>query len=291
MTDFKTGLMLLERNLRDKNRSKYTIISYMNDLRQLVNFLKTRGRVNFDSTTLEDLNAFKQKFLDDENYTTKSVSRKVNSVRLLFRHLNEIGKIPKNTGENLRHPKFKNAVPRVLSKTEYMAIRDASRANPKFYSIIQVLLQTGIRVGELVRLHITDIKAINNKNYLSIMQYQSQPARNVPINDMALDAVKKWLAVRPKVDSPYIYITRTSKPIIVRNLRTSLLRIFKKAGVNNATVNDLRNTFIAYYVAKGVPKAEIAKLVGHKNLSTVDRYRGLFTFEKKDSLQGKELVL
>ncbi|MBN1374185.1 tyrosine-type recombinase/integrase [Candidatus Dojkabacteria bacterium] len=279
MIRYDEALKLLEEHLVQKNRSKYTIQSYINDLRQLVAYLGSRDYDAIEKVPLDVLNDFKT-HLNTQKYSVKSISRKVNSVRLLFRFLNKQGLIPENTAKDLSHPKFRNAPPRVLSQTEYRAIRDASASDTKLYSIIEILLQTGLRVGELVRLKVSDFKDSSPKPSLFIDKYQSQPERNVQLNNKSYTALKRWLSVRPEVNSDYIYITRTAKPIIVRNLRTSLLRIFKKAGVENATVNDLRNTYIAYCLANKVPKEKVAEIVGHKNLSTTDRYKNLMQVEE-----------
>lgn len=293
MVTFEQALTSLEAELKEKGRSKYTVISYINDLQQLIEFLKKEGLSSMDAATIDVLNKYKNQMLNSGEYSVKSVSRKINSIRLLFRHLHLKGLISANTAGNLTHPKIESTAPRILSQTEYMAIRDASSFDAKLYSIVEILLQTGMRVGELVRLRKQDVIDEADKHYLYIQPYQSQPERKIPINEKAHKALQRWLQARPNINSDYIYITRNAKPIIVRNLRTSLLRVFKKAGVSNATVNDLRNTFIAYYMSKGVAKEKIAKLVGHKNLSTTVRYKNLIEKDQQGDTAGdlKALVL
>jgi integrase/recombinase XerC/integrase/recombinase XerD len=46
-------------------------------------------------------------------------------------------------------------------------------------------------------------------------------------------------------------------------------------GIENAKVNDLRNTFIAHQLASGVPLAYVSKIVGHKRLSSTEQFLNL----------------
>ena len=66
--------------LRNKGRSESTIIAYAKDIEQLLNFFSSRGINRLQDTTIVDLEAYK-KHLQDNNYTPKSISRKINSTR------------------------------------------------------------------------------------------------------------------------------------------------------------------------------------------------------------------
>src|SRR3989344_224343 len=52
--------------------------------------------------------------------------------------------------------KFENKPPRILSKLEYRALRDAARAYVRMLAVIELLLQTGVRIGELAQLRVED---------------------------------------------------------------------------------------------------------------------------------------
>jgi len=57
----------------------------------------------------------------------------------------------------ISHPKYQLAAPRMLNPTEYRALRDAARNDPRMSAVIELLLQTGIRIGELANLKLSDI--------------------------------------------------------------------------------------------------------------------------------------
>src|SRR3990167_1885635 len=82
-----------------------------------------------------------------ENYSKKSASRKLNSIRTFFRFLKNEKIIEQNPSLDVTHPKYIQAPPRIFSKLEYRAIRDVAKENLRTYAMVEILLQTGIRIG------------------------------------------------------------------------------------------------------------------------------------------------
>ncbi|KKP45907.1 MAG: site-specific tyrosine recombinase XerC, integrase/recombinase XerC [candidate division WS6 bacterium GW2011_GWF1_33_233] len=274
--DFAKQQSSFTQELRTRGRSEATVIAYAKDIEQLLNFFTTRGTTRLTDTSIIDLEAYK-KHLQDNNYTPKSISRKINSTRTFYRYLLENSHIKDNPAEKLAHPKFETKPPRVLSEMEYRALRDVSRIDVRLYSIVEVLLQTGIRIGELATLSVEDVR--NTKDgidYLYIKASGSHPARKVPINKSAKKAIEEYLLIRPETEDDTLYVTKNGRPLLVRNIRTTIDKAFERAGIKNAKVNDLRNTFIAHHLANGVSLVTVSKLVGHKRLSTTEKYLGLY---------------
>ena len=74
---------------------------------------------------------------------------------------------------------------------------------------------------------------------------------------------------------------------MVRNIRATLTRYFDNAGIEGATVNDLRHTFVAHHLAQGTSLLTVSKIAGHKRISTTERY--LEFIEKKTENEKAEL--
>ena len=277
-------------DLRSKSRSEATVIAYAKDIEQLLNFFSKEGRATIQDTTIEDLEKYKQ-YLQDNNYTPKSISRKINSTRTFYRYLMDNSMISDNPSEKLAHPKFETKPPRVLTEMEYRALRDVSRIDIRLYSIVEVLLQTGIRIGELAALSLEDIrKSKDGKiDYLYIKAAGSHPFRKVPLNKSAKKAIEEYLDVRPETEDDTLFVTKNGRPLLVRNIRTAIDKAFERGGIKNAKVNDLRNTFIAHHLANGVSLVVVSKLVGHKRLSTTEKYLNLVKMQKEDQKNLKEL--
>ena len=268
--------------LKTKNRASATILAYGKDLDQLVSFLDELDKKHVHEVNSGDIQAFLTK-LQDKGYTPKSLSRKLNSTRTFYRYLKVNEYITDDPSILVEHPKYELNPPRVLSPLEYRALRDAASVDPRIYAIIEILLQTGIRIGELANLRLEDV----NDSTLIIRAYEGHPQREVPLNRRAKDAMKRYLDTRTKTESDYVFVTKTGRPFLVRNIRDAVERYFKKAGIEKVKINDLRHTFVAHHLTHGVSLVFLSKVLGHKRLSSTERYLQYI----KDVKNGESTVL
>lgn len=270
--------------LTEAKRAHATILAYSKDIEQLVSFLSDLGKKSIRDVEKVDLEAFLKK-LSSDGYTAKSLSRKINSIKTFYRFLKSQSYISLNPASEISHPKYEVKPPRVLTKMEYRALRDACRGDVRTYAIVELFLQTGIRIGELAALRVEDIR---EKDML-VRSQENHPERTIPLNKAAKEALVKWLSLRPKTENPALFVTKTGRPLLVRNIRTTIDRYFKLAGIENAKVNDLRHTFIAHHLASGTPLTAISKLVGHKRLATTEKYLDLVKEQMTSNVKLEEL--
>ena len=267
---FPVSINNFKSHLTSLGRANATILAYTKDIEQLGNFLKENLKVtSINNVKTENINAFKQ-HLTNKSYTAKSISRKINSIKSFFSFLQAQNIIKNNPAQTVTHPKYEVKPPRILSKLEYRALRDACRDDSRIFAIVEILLQTGIRISELANLRISDVDLTENKAV--IIAHESHPERTIPFNQASKEAIEKYLKDRPKSETQTVFITKTGNPFLIRNIRSSLDRYFKLAGIDNVKVNDLRHTFIAHQLTAGGPLVYISKLVGHKRLSTTEKY-------------------
>ncbi len=253
--------------LKDKNKSNSTILAYGKDLDQLISFLEMLKKEHLHDVKKEDIEAFVAK-MKGKGYSVKSVSRKLNSTRTFYNFLKINEYYTDDPSILVEPPRYALDEPRVLTPTEYRALRDAARKDPRIYAIIEVLLQTGLRIAELAELRLSDV----SKHELKIRAFEKHEERTVPLNKSAKEALEGYLKIRKEVNDDHVFITKTGKPFLIRNIRTSVERFFKMAEIKNVTINDLRNTFIAHHLKHGVSLIVLSKIVGHKRLSTTERY-------------------
>lgn len=258
-------------HLKGKGRSSSTILAYGKDIEQLVDFLKKRGVQDASLVTTDLLKEF-MRGLNKDNYTLKSISRKTNSTKTFFKFLQSSNLITSDPSASLEHPVFENKPPRILSKMEYRALRDAARGDIRMSAIIELLLQTGVRIGELAKIQIDDAKLGADNPSLYIRPEEGSSERNIPLNKPAVEALQKYLEIRPKSQSKAMFITKTGRPLLVRNIRTAIDRYFRLAGIKGAKVNDLRHTWVAHQLALGISLILVSKMAGHKRVSTTERY-------------------
>ncbi len=270
--------------LKSKKHSSATILAYGKDIDQLSAFLEELQKQHIQEVTKDDIQAFLGK-LAEKGYTPKSLSRKLNSTRTFYRFLKVNEYITDDPSLLVSHPHYELAAPRILKPTEYRALRDAARNDPRMYAIIEILLQTGIRIGELADLRLSDVKG----DSLDIRPHEKHEQRNVPINKSGKEALNRYLQFRPQVKDDHIFVTKSGKPFLVRNIRTAIERYFRIAGIEDAKVNDLRHTFVAHHLKHGVSLVLLSKILGHKRLSTTERYLDYVQERGKDTTVLSEL--
>lgn len=256
-------------NLKDKSRAHATILAYGKDIEQLNNFALKRNITSPDQITDSLIEDFKAELRSD-GYTPKSISRKINSIKSFFRFLKSEKHIDTNPASDIAHPKVELTPPRILNRIEYRALRDACRNDDRLSAIVEILLQTGIRISELANLRLEDVSSDYNK--INIESEQPHEKRSIPLNKSASKALENYMNHRPETKTTNLFVTKTGRPFLIRNIRAAIDRYFKLAGIKNAKVNDLRHTFIAEQLAAGTPLVYVSKLVGHKRLTTTEKY-------------------
>lgn len=263
-------------NLKQKGRAQATIIAYSKDVQQLALYLSKQGVKNVEDTTTDNLNSFMKK-LSEDGYTPKSISRKTNSTKTFFKYLyEEAGVIKNNPADIVSHPKLNPKAPRILSKIEYKALRDAVREDKRTAAVVEILLQAGIRISELSGIKLNNVTLAENmdksQGRLHVPKRGNTPERDIPLNTSVQKAIKAYLDIRPNCKKDYLFVTKTGNQLLVRNIRATLGKHFKDIGLNDVKVNDLRHTFIAHHLQNGTPLVIVSRIAGHKRISTTEKY-------------------
>lgn len=270
--------------LRSRKRASATIVAYGKDINQLLTFISHLGKNDAGEVIQEEIEAFLKK-LQADGYTPKSISRKINSIKTFYRFL-KLNNLTKDDPSLLiTHPKYEVKPPRILSKLEYRALRDACRDDIRISAIVELLLQTGIRISELANVQLEDAADY----VLKIRPQESHTEREIPLNKSAKNALDHYLSIRPKTDEKIVFITKSGRPLLIRNIRTAIDRYFRLAGIKVAKVNDLRNTWIAYQLISGANVVLVSKLAGHKRLSTTEKYLDLIKGNLEEPIKLGEL--
>lgn len=266
-SSLKDLLPVFIKNLQDKKRSPSTILAYRADLEQMVAFFVGKNIPTPELVKTTEIENFRDS-LFVQKYTPKSISRKLNAVKTFFRFLIETKVISYDPSTSVSHPKIESSVPKFLTAIEYRALRDIVRNDTRIAAIVELILQTGLRISE-----VANLKQDNNKDgTLHVEAYATQASRDIPLNTPAKITLDKYLLERPKTDSPYIFVSKNGKPLAIRNIRAAIDRYFQKAEIPGYTVNDLRTTFVVQNLKAGVDLVFLSQVSGHKRLSTTERY-------------------
>ena len=280
------------KNLKDKGRSPATVSSYDRHLEDLIMFLQELKKDHVHMITKNDLSGFIN-YLRKHGYTKKSIAAKANTAKTFFKFLEINEYITSNPAivlEDIKQEK-KEIEPRILSTVEYRALRDAASEDLRNYAVIELLLQTGIKIGELTRIRLTDVyfKKSQTLAKLTIRNTKEKVERIIPLNMSAEKAINNYLKIRPKTLEKTLFVTKTGHKLLIRNIRVFIKKYYKKAGITNARVHDLRHTFCAHHLKKGTSLLIVAKMAGHKKLATTEKYLSLIKKEQEDQIEKNAL--
>jgi len=284
---FDQALNLFSQSLANSGKSINTIVAYKGDVNQLIKYFKAQLQItSVDAVETSHINTFK-KHLIKSDYTSKSISRKLNSIKNFFSFLKNEGVINTDPSSDVKHPKYENDLPKILKPIQYRALRDACRHDNRATAIVELMLQAGLRIKEIEILQMDNMR----DDKLTIGTYESHPQREVPLNNSAQTALNRYISeTRYQAKSKNIFITKTGRSLLARNIRSLLNRYFEKAGIGNIKVNDLRNTFIVFQLKAGVPIDIVSQVVGHKRISTTEKYLQLIEDkEETKNIKLKEL--
>ncbi|PIS22519.1 hypothetical protein COT50_01530 [candidate division WWE3 bacterium CG08_land_8_20_14_0_20_41_10] len=270
-TNLKKAQKEFVQDLYDRKKSSLTASAYTKDLDQLIKYLFNCGVTAVEEVSSRHLEEFLQNLYDAKKLSPKSVSRKINSIKSFANFLVTRNYLTNNLAKDIKHPKLITKAPKIFSKTECLALREVARKDPKTLTMIELMLQTGIRISELAGLEVSHL-SLGRPATLFVPQRESQKERVIPLNTKAKEALQKFIDTERQVNSAFLFTTRSGKAILIRNIRSSMERLFKRAGLKGSKVNDFRHTFTGHQLAMGVSLQTICRVAGHKTLTTTEKY-------------------
>jgi integrase/recombinase XerC len=260
--------------------SANTIKNYISDIR---NFYKWYQEVDFTQNikkvTFYHLQAYKDYLIHNQRKKTASINRNIQSLRKFFQMLTEQKYFKKNPVEKIRFLKrAKRTKPRALTKKDIHRLlsvtsHSAHGTQKRNYAIIQLMLQTGVRVGELVDLEIRDLKLYDRSGEIRIVDAKGGKERTLPLNNYARKALRNYLNEKNIVEREIVFLSKQNKKMTVRAVQKLVSNLGKKAGIENMSPHILRHSFAINYLRSN-PEClvELSMLLGHESLDTTSIY-------------------
>lgn len=276
------------RNFADRTRRDYAL-----DIADLIAHLAGKKVTTVQAVTLRHLEGYLGE-LDRLGRAGSSRRRKVSSIRSFFLFLLRQKIILIDPTLDLRLPMKEQKQPRVLSEGEYKRLREAAQYDPRDLAIIEVFLQTGMRLTELSRLKLMDIDVpqgrISKEMFGSVTIHgKGRKTRTVTLNWKACRAIRSYLAVRPRTDSPSLFITKFRAGIGPRSIENVIAKYLAEAGISGASVHTLRHTMATHMVKNGTKLDVVRQALGHTSLKTTGLYVDLAREVMDEEMQRNAL--
>lgn len=252
--------------VRRRNPGADTAKSYRYHLRQFTQAVGDRSPADI---TLHDVDKFIE-FQAERGLKSSSINRSLTAITSLYRFLAD--EDPAIECPVLRHRHWvrdHQRLPRAVPKGEveklFAVIEDL-----RDRAIFLLMLRSGLRVSEIVRLSLRDIFWEERPPRLRI-HGKNDRERSVYLSAGTAAALKRYLAERPLVVNETVFLTYAQTGIGVRGIQKRLQRYRQTAGVE-LTAHQLRHNFANNLVLADVPVTSIQKLLGHVWVGTTQNY-------------------
>lgn len=198
-----------------------------------------------------------------------------------------------NPAARIRLPKGAQEQERFLTHDEYLAIR-GQLATERDQLVVDVLVNTGLRWSELAGLHWSRIDL--ERGVLSVVEvYDEMPgtikpypkgkrSRVVPLTDELTAALTDHLDEKGRgkscgvehtsgiCRSGLVFTTPTGRPLRNSNWAAGWRDAVEGADVGQVRIHDLRHTYASWLLQRGIPLAEVGRLLGHVSTQTTAKY-------------------
>lgn len=194
-------------------------------------------------------------------------------LRTFFKWLHDNDYIDKNPFSKIKNPIKQPFVKKtILTEQEIVLMRD-SCSNIKELALFDFLLSTGVRVGELINLKITDVNWQNGTVY--VFASKTNKARNTYLDAMALKHLIDYRRSLPqeKIKCDNLFLSRIYSPLSAEGAEYLLHKISVKANIDKKiTVHVFRKTFATRMIRAGAKASSVQNILGHKNYATTEKY-------------------
>jgi site-specific recombinase XerD len=250
----------LERELTLRGYSYSTREAYTFWMRRLVQHCKRPA----DALLLEDLRGFVEKLTRDGN-SHATVNQSVAALRFFY---GRVLQVPWSV-QALAYQKRLKRVPQVMSAEEVAGLLQAA-ANLRDRTILTAIYAGGLRLGEALRLKITDVDS--RRMVLRIEKSKNGKDRYVMLSRTLLELLRTYFrACRP---GAYLFENpATSRPFDAATVQRAFHLARQKAGIQRpVTVHTLRHSFATHLLEDQCDIRRIQALLGHDSLSTTMLY-------------------
>lgn len=261
--------------LASENRAKRTIEGYLETLKLFDRWCVANGH----TTQIDDIDAGQIRTYLAEQLATRAASTaqtRYKGLRVFFSWLVEEGELDRSPMANVKPPPLPDVPVPVLTEdeiTKLLKLTDGKTFDERRdHAIIRMLIDTGMRRGELTKLKRRDIDLVDQ---VAIVMGKGSRPRGCPFGVRTGRAVDRYLRERdkhPHAKGNDAVWLGSRGPLTDQGIRLMLERRGTQAGVDNVHAHRFRHSFAHQWLADGGQESDLMRLTGWKSRQMVNRY-------------------
>jgi len=280
--DWSEVLASFEHHLYSKGRAEGTVVNYSSPLKSFARFYRDElgKRGPFASRLVEtDLIAYIDYLRRDKLQAPSTINRSVAALRALAQFLLEKRWHRRDLARDLKtmHVPPPGDPPRLSAREVrkiLAAVNLSGRNGLRDLATLQLLLQCGLRVGEVARLKIEDVSLHRTRGRIRVRDEKTRSERVVPLNASVRSALSRYLEdVRGVVaDSEALFLSERRRAISVKTVQYLVKKYLSAIGRPDLSAHDIRHHFALNFYQKVRNLTAVQQVLGHRSLLTTARY-------------------
>ena len=278
----------------EKMYSLATFKAYKEVLSRVINLLNKQvdeglpAVTSWEGLSKQQMRKIQRLFAINSNntrYSSASVAHSIHALSSFFKFLIKREIISSNPIDFISPPRVKNALPRVLSINEIDRLTSEPLTTPndiRDRAVTELLFSSGLRVSELVSLNLGDIDFDMKEVRVT---GKGDKTRIVPVGEVALDAIRKYLSVRDefKPIEDALFLNRFGYRITTRAIQSRFKNAAIRTGLEGkVTPHKLRHSFATQLLSNGADLRLVQEMLGHSSLAATQIYTHMDLAALKD---------
>lgn len=276
---------MLERRL-----AKRTKREYRKDVDDFIEYLESKKVYKIREVTLAHMSGF-QEALRRQGCKQSTVRRKSFALKVFSTFLTSYGVIPEDIGDELIPPPPPDFEPRYLTRAEYEELLYVCSKSVRDTALLQLFLQTGMRLSELSELRLGDLNLPKNgfSGGSVTVRRRNGTLDAIPLTEKAVAALVRYLDERPDMQTDVVFLSKQNRPLSKRSVQFLVTEYLKQARITHASVHSLRHTMATHHAAKGTDLKVIQDTLGLSSLAQAEQYKEVARHAQRKALEENGL--